>query len=69
VNDVGELFKEYASRLGRFNPAPPRRPPKKAQGKRGPDLPPCALEDDDVDANAVKESLVWHSLGKRRRST
>ena len=69
VNDVGELFKEYASRRGRFNPAPPRRPPKKAQGKRGQDLPPCALEDDDVDANAVKESLVWHSLGKRRRST
>ncbi|QDZ20299.1 nucleolar complex protein [Chloropicon primus] len=62
VNDVGELFEEYGSRMGRFNPAPPRRPSAKAKSQKGNS---CILVGECPSENEVKEDLTWLYLGRK----
>ena len=59
VNDVGEIFGEYKTREGHFNPAPPRKPFKKTLKKRN-NAPEGDLESEaeEVTDHQAKVGLV-----------
>jgi len=62
VNDVGEVFEEYASREGRFNPCP-KRPKSGAAYRKLKKFPFCNLSAPNISDNEVKKSLLQFHIG------